>query len=497
MERNPKPDNEERSSCSSSKLHSWFKAKWEKIKGDVVHIGQTTKQLAKDDPRRITHSLKVGLAISLVSLFYYSDPLYEGFGVDAMWAVLTVVVVFEYSVGATLGKGVNRVLATIIGGMFAVGVHRLSSLPGDTFEPALLGLSVFLLAAVATFIRFFPKMKARFDYGLTIFILTFSLLCVSGYRDDEVIDMAIRRITTILIGCLTAMIICVVICPVWAGSDLHKLVASDIDKLGDFLLEFGGDYFKNTLDDGALNEQKKESLEDFKSVVNSKSNVDTLVNFAKWEPWHGRFKKWHPWEEYQKIGELTRHCACKAETLHGYLLSRNNQAPREVKDKLGEPCTNMSTEAGKSLKKLSQAMKEMTQPLEAKLHVQNAKQAAENLSLLLRSPTLWNTNNPSVSFSDVTPAAAVTYLLYDVVTCAEEISGAVQELASRANFKNEDKTDAAVEVSPSLEGERSRVSTKWRFFSNHVRTSNERSLPSRLPISRDPPSLAMSRQVVE
>ena len=47
--------------------------------------------------------------------------------------------------GATLGKGVNRVLATIIGGMFGVGVHRLSSLPGDTLEPAFLGLSVFFL----------------------------------------------------------------------------------------------------------------------------------------------------------------------------------------------------------------------------------------------------------------------------------------------------------------------------------------------------------------
>ena len=101
MEVNPKPNNEERSSCSST-LRSWFKAKWEKIKGDVVHIGRTAKQLAKDDPRRITHSFKVGLAISLVSLFYYSDAIYEGFGVDAMWAVLTVVVVFEYSVGKHL-----------------------------------------------------------------------------------------------------------------------------------------------------------------------------------------------------------------------------------------------------------------------------------------------------------------------------------------------------------------------------------------------------------
>ena len=45
------------------------------------------------------HSLKVGLALTLVSLFYYFKPLYDGFGFSTMWAVLTVVVVFEFSKG--------------------------------------------------------------------------------------------------------------------------------------------------------------------------------------------------------------------------------------------------------------------------------------------------------------------------------------------------------------------------------------------------------------
>jgi hypothetical protein len=45
------------------------------------------------------HGLKVGLALTLVSVFYYSRPLYDGVGGAAMWAVLTVVVVFEYTVG--------------------------------------------------------------------------------------------------------------------------------------------------------------------------------------------------------------------------------------------------------------------------------------------------------------------------------------------------------------------------------------------------------------
>lgn len=52
-----------------------------------------------NDPRKFIHCLKVGTALSLVSLFYYMRTLYEGVGGNAMWAVMTVVVVFEYSIG--------------------------------------------------------------------------------------------------------------------------------------------------------------------------------------------------------------------------------------------------------------------------------------------------------------------------------------------------------------------------------------------------------------
>lgn len=65
----------------------------------VLCICKMAKEIAQDDPRKVIHSLKVGLAISLVSLFYYYQPLYENFGLSAMWAVMTVVVVFEYTVG--------------------------------------------------------------------------------------------------------------------------------------------------------------------------------------------------------------------------------------------------------------------------------------------------------------------------------------------------------------------------------------------------------------
>lgn len=65
----------------------------------VIKVAKNAKKQGQDDPRKIIHSLKVGLALSLVSLFYYFRPLYDSFGVSGMWAVLTVVVVFEFTVG--------------------------------------------------------------------------------------------------------------------------------------------------------------------------------------------------------------------------------------------------------------------------------------------------------------------------------------------------------------------------------------------------------------
>lgn len=83
--------------------------------------------------------------------------------------------------------------------------------------------------------KFIPKLKARFDYGMTIFILTFCLVSVSGYRDDQVLEMAHERVTTIIIGSCISIFVCVCIYPVWIGEDLHKLVANNMEKLGNYL----------------------------------------------------------------------------------------------------------------------------------------------------------------------------------------------------------------------------------------------------------------------
>lgn len=70
-----------------------------KFKEKVVNVGKKAKKVGQDDPRKIIHSAKVGLALTIVSLLYYFRPLYDGFGQSGMWAIMTVVVVFEFTVG--------------------------------------------------------------------------------------------------------------------------------------------------------------------------------------------------------------------------------------------------------------------------------------------------------------------------------------------------------------------------------------------------------------
>eukprot|EP00258_Populus_trichocarpa_P048310 XP_024464329.1 aluminum-activated malate transporter 2 [Populus trichocarpa] len=153
-----------------------LKALTVQFKVKTVELARNIKKLGQDDPRRVIHSLKVGLALTLVSMFYYCQPLYSNFDETAIWAIMTVVVVFEFSVGATLGKGLNRGMATLMAGGLGAGAHHLANLSGHIGEPILLGFFVFLQATISTFLRFLPKIKSRYDYGMLIFILTFSMI---------------------------------------------------------------------------------------------------------------------------------------------------------------------------------------------------------------------------------------------------------------------------------------------------------------------------------
>ncbi|KZV17391.1 aluminum-activated malate transporter 2-like [Dorcoceras hygrometricum] len=411
---------------------SWVKGIVAKIMAKIDKIVKQARKMVKDDPRKLIHSLKVGITLTLVSLFYYFQPLYRNFGVSAMWAVTTVVVVFEFSVGATLGKGLNRGFATLVGGVLGIGAHHLAVVSGHSGQPILIGLFVFLQAMVSTFIRFFPQVKSRYDYGMLIFILTFSMVSISGLRTDEILELVQKRLSTVLIGAATCVVVSILVCPVWAGEDLHVLVAQNINKLGNFLEGFSDECFKPS--EGGDSKNERSTLVCLNSVLDSKSNLENLANFAKWEPCHGGFMYRHPWKQYLKIGNLTRQCACRVEALNGYINSRT-QGPEWMTGIVQESFSSMSSECAKVLKELACNIETMTKPPFSDPTMARLKLASKNLKSLLKSKLLEDTN-----LMQIIHVAAVASLLIDTVIYVENITEAVTELSSLAKFKSKDAT---------------------------------------------------------
>ncbi|CAK7348681.1 unnamed protein product [Dovyalis caffra] len=407
---------------------------------------EKARNIAVAEPKKVIHCLKVGVALSIVSLFYYMRPLYEGVGGNAMWAIMTVVVVFENTPGATLYKCINRAIGTFLAGSLGVGVHWVASHSGHQLEPIILGISVFVLASAATFSRFVPSVKARFDYGVVIFILTFSLVSVSGYRVDDLIDIAHQRLSTIAIGASLCILISMLFYPIWAGEELHNLIHRNLEKLADALDGCVAGYFT---DSSAGDSCKK--MEGYKSVLNSKAAEDSMAGFARWEPAHGRFNFRHPWKQYLKVGASLRSCAYCIETLNGCINSEI-QAPEHLKRHLSDVCITLSSHASRILKELAIAVKTMRKSSKIDFSIGEMQYAVQELQNALESlpshpfampsstsggdaktESIRKTATPSVM--EILPLATLVSMLTETAARIEEIAEEVNELARLADFK--------------------------------------------------------------
>lgn len=85
--------------------------------------------------------------------------------------------------------------------------------------------------ATATYMRFFPKIKKNYDYGVVIFLLTFNLITVSSYRVDNVLKIAHDRFYTIAIGCGVCLLMSLLIFPNWSGEELHNSTVLKLEGL--------------------------------------------------------------------------------------------------------------------------------------------------------------------------------------------------------------------------------------------------------------------------
>ncbi|XP_043699791.1 aluminum-activated malate transporter 10-like [Telopea speciosissima] len=441
----------------------WFLGLLFELKSKVGRFFKKAWALGIEDPKKVIHCLKVAIALTLVSLLYYVRPLYEGVGEqDAIWAVMTVVVVFEYTAGATIYKSLNRITGTILAGTLAVIIHWFAIKLGKSFELVIIGASVFVSASAATFTRFIPTIRLRFDYGAVIFILTYSLIAVSGFRIENLFQMGYLRVSTIVIGTVLCMLISMLICPVWAGEELHLLITRNMENLANSLEGCVTDYFKEKNSKGNVDNDDKthKILLGYKCVLNSKAAEESFANFAIWEPAHGCFRFRHPWKQYLKIGASMRNCAFCIEILNSCINSEFQlQAPDFIKKHFSDACIILSSYSSRVLKELVISITTMRRSFKIELSVREMKDALRELQNVLKSlhSCLLSTPPPpssplpenseettkepistpttTVPLMEVIPLLTVASLLIEIVARIEGVVKAVNELTNLADFK--------------------------------------------------------------
>ncbi|XP_030466252.1 aluminum-activated malate transporter 12-like [Syzygium oleosum] len=378
----------------------------EKIKRLPGKICGMMWKVGKEDPRRVIHSLKVGLSLTLVSLLYLMEPLFNGIGQSAIWAVMTVVVVLEFTAGATLCKGLNRGLGTLLAGSLAFLIEYVTTNSGQVLRAVFIGAAVFLIGATATYMRFFPYIKKNYDYGVVIFLLTFNLITVSSYRVQNVLKIAHERLYTIAIGCGICLFMTLLVFPNWSGEDLHNSTVSKLEGLARSIEACVNEYFSEMKSAEEGNEPSEDRIyKGYKAVLDSKTSDETLALHASWEPRRKRRCYISPWQQYVKLGAILRHFGYTVVALHGCLRTEI-QTPLAVRALFKDPCIRLAKEVQKVLMELADSVRHRRH-CSPEILSDHLHEALQDLNTAIKSqPRLFLGSNDNQSSNMLALAAA-------------------------------------------------------------------------------------------